>query len=127
MRAGVVVVVAVVIATVSGCGEARHAPLRDPTEAVRMLERKGFTVPTLPPAPPGGAVLGKIKMIFEIGHGEPIAYLHKGGLYVMVVRGSSHTERVPDALWHRSGDTILIGWPSEPSGRGQFNALVEAL
>jgi hypothetical protein len=46
---------------------------------------------------------------------------------VMVARGDSHTPQVPDAFWHRFGNTILIGWPSQPSGRAQFNALVEAL
>jgi len=48
----------------------------------------------------------------------------------MVARGDSHTPQVPETLWHRSGDTILIGWLSKgngQSGRAQFNALVEAL
>jgi hypothetical protein len=72
-------------------------------------------------------VVGSFGARFIIRNGQPIAYLHKGSLYVMVVHGSSHTERVPGTLWYRSGDTILIGWLSAPSGRSQFNALVEAL
>jgi hypothetical protein len=64
---------------------------------------------------------------FDTRYGQPIAHFHKGALDVMVVRGDSHTPRVPYGLWHRSGDTILIGWPSAPRGRAQFNELVEAL
>jgi hypothetical protein len=130
MRACVVVmVVTVVTMTASGCGQAKHAPPQDPAEAVRVLQRQGYTVPTLPPLPRGSDVRSRVALEyrFDTRYGQPIAHLHKGSLYVMVVRGDSHTPRVPYALWHRSGDTILIGWPSGPSGRAQFNALVEAL
>jgi hypothetical protein len=119
-------VVAMVTVTASGCGQTKRAPLRDPTEAVRLLQRQGYTAPTLPPAPPG-SVLGRLTFRPDPRYGQPVAYLHKGGLYVEVARGNSHTPRVPGALWYRSGNTILTGWASEPSGRAQFNTLVEML
>jgi hypothetical protein len=121
--------VAVVIVAASGCGQAQRAPLRDPAEAVRVLQRQGYTVPTLPPLPPGSDVRGRVSLEyrFDPRYGQPVAHLHKGALDVQVVRGDSHTLRVPYALWYRSGNTILIGWPSQPTGRAQFNALVGAL
>jgi hypothetical protein len=121
---------AVVTTTVAGCGQAKHAPVRDPAEAVRVLQRQGYTYPTLPGASPGTRVARFGGAGFNIRNGQPIAYLYKDNLHVMIVRGDSHTERVPGTLWYRSGDTILIGWLSKgngPSGRAQFNALVEAL
>jgi hypothetical protein len=71
--------------------------------------------------------LGTITFRPDPRYGQSIAYLHKGDLYVEVARGNSHTPRVPGALWYRSGNTILTGWSSGPSGSAQFNALVEAL
>lgn len=130
MRARVVLVIAVVTLAVTECGHAEHTPVRDPTEAVRVLQREGYTVPTLPGASPGTRVERFGAVRFNIRNGEPIAYLHKGSLYVLVVRGDSHTERVPGTLWYRSGNTILIGWLSKgnvPSEHAQFNALVGAL
>jgi hypothetical protein len=74
-------VVVVVTAIASGCGQAQRAPLRDPTEAVHVLQRQGYTFQTLPGAPPG-AGSGKIESRFDTRYGQPVAYLHKDGLYV---------------------------------------------
>jgi hypothetical protein len=126
-RRGLLLALVMMSLTVCACGQThKPRPLRTPSEAVRILKREGYVVPTLAPAPPG-ETLGRIEVKFDTRYGQPVAYLYKEDLYVTVARGDSHTPRVPDALWHRFGSTILIGSSSGPSGRAQFQALVEAL
>jgi len=108
---------------ICACSQAKSRPLSGPVEAVRILKREGYAPPTLPPAPARSTWTAS----FETRYGQPVAYLHKNDLYVMVARGDSHTPRVPGALWHRIGDTILIGYSLGPSGRRQFQAVVQAL
>lgn len=117
----------IVTATATACGTTHtQRPLHGSSEAVRILKAEGYAVPTLPPAPPGATSV-TIALRFDSRYGAPVAYLHKGDLYVLVARGDSRTPRVPGALWHRFGETLLIGWPSGSRGRAQFQEAVEAL
>jgi len=123
---GAIFTAAGVAVLLGACGQAhKSTALRNPAEAVRLLQRQGYRpVPSLPP--PGPGVIG-FSSTFDPRYGQPVAYYDKGGLYVLVARGSAQTPRVPDAYWYRSGDTILIGWASRPGQRGWFHLLVEAL
>jgi hypothetical protein len=117
----------------SACGHAaKRTALRGPGEAVRVLQRMGYTpVPQVAPPPSGSdaEIVSVIKFKFDTRYGQPVAYYERGGLYVLVARGGAHTLqlRVPGVYWYRSGDTIVVGYPSRGSQRAQFQALVEAL
>jgi hypothetical protein len=124
MRAAVAVTGAVAALSAAGCGHTRQV---DPAAAARFIESQGYRAPSVPALPRGMTVLGHMDLQFDTRYGQPVAYLHKGDLYVMVARGDNHTPQVPKALWRRFGRTILIGWPSGPYGRAQFERLVVAL
>jgi hypothetical protein len=110
----------------AGCGQAKpRRAVSNPSEAVAVLKQEGYRpVPGVPLSPRPGVF---INTGFDTKYGQPVAFLEKGDLRVIVVRGNGSTPRPPGALWYRSGDTILIGWSSGSSGRAQFQSVTGAL
>lgn len=127
-RAKTTVVVALALAVFVGvgCGDAgRPRTSLRPAGALRLLKGDGYrpveSVAIHQPGTIGWAVM------FDTHYGHPVAYVEKGGLRVLIARGGPSTPRPAGALWHRSGETIVMGWSSRPANVAQFKALVAQL
>jgi hypothetical protein len=122
----VILAATVLTVTASGCGHvSERVPARDPAEAVRVLQRQGYR-PVL-----GNVSMSPASIVVELRlnarYGRRIAEYERNGLRVMILQGNRSTPRVPHTDWYRSGNTILVSWPSNPAQGMQFRALVAAL
>jgi hypothetical protein len=114
------------VLALAGCGQTHPtARLPDPAAVVRLLERDGYKPPEVPKRSSGTLTAQSLARSYA-PYGKPVAYLRRGDLDVVVMRGTSSSPKVP-ALWLRSGSAVVFGSPASHAGIAQWGELAKAL